>query len=421
MRILSLLLFGALAISSFAQDTTYARKLIKILASEEFHGRGYVNNGDKKSALFIRREMNRSGLKSFDGITYFQPFDLKANTFPDEISLQIDGVNLTPGEDFILNASSCSCAGKAPVSVLDSTVFKNPEAFKAFLKADHSEEVVVVNYLGEKQKHIRDIMKGLARSNSFDAKAVVRITKNKPVFTPSTFVESFCSFQIQKNKWPAQAKEMEFEVENEFYNNYTTNNVIGYIKGESDSIIAISAHYDHVGRLGSDAYFPGANDNASGVAMLLDLAREIGQRDTKPKYSYVFLAFGGEESGLIGSQFFVNNPLFPLQKIKTLLNLDMVGSGEEGITIVNGAVHTADFDLLQQLNSQYQFLPEVKARGKAANSDHHPFSEKGVKAFFIYTRGKHKEYHNVHDQAERLSLHAYEGLFRLILKYTEAL
>ncbi len=419
MRIFLLVLCFAFVSGLAAQDVKYAKSLIKLLSSPEFHGRGYVKKGDKKAAVLIRREMNRAGLSSFDGITFFQPFQLAANTFPKKTLLKVDKEKLEVGVDFVPVASSCSCEGKYNVLLVDSTLYKDSASLVRFFRADHSQEVVVMDFEDEKEKHIREIMKGLARSNSFGAKAIVTLKKKTPIFTPSTSVADFCRFEVLKEKWPKGAEEVELKLKNEFLPSYTTNNVIGYLKGRSDSLIVVTAHYDHVGRIGSDAYFPGANDNASGTAMMLDLARHFGKKKAL-KYTYVFIAFSGEESGLIGSDYFVKNPLFPLENIKVLLNFDMVGSGGEGITVVNGAVHKEDFELMKKLNSEFDLLPEVASRGKAANSDHYPFSARGVKAFFIYTRGDYKEYHNVYDKYDKLPLTEYEDLFRLVVKYIEA-
>lgn len=81
--------------------------------------------------------------------------------------------------------------------------------------------------------------------------------------------------------------------------------MVGYIQGtrKPDSMIVLTAHYDHLGGLGNATYFPGANDNASGISMLLSLARYYSNIDHRPEYTMVFIAFGGEEVGLIGSQF----------------------------------------------------------------------------------------------------------------------
>jgi Zn-dependent M28 family amino/carboxypeptidase len=171
--------------------------------------------------------------------------------------------------------------------------------------------------------------------------------------------------------------------------------------------------------MGKETYFPGANDNASGVGMLLYLAQELSlKRDTN--FNYVFIAFGAEEAGLVGSHYFVEHPLFDLKKIRFLLNTDIMGSGEEGITVVNATLFKPEFDRLTELNLEGNNLPQVKSRGPAANSDHYFFTEKGVPAFFVYTMGPNKHYHDIEDKAEALSYAAFEPLAQLLLGFMKS-
>jgi Zn-dependent M28 family amino/carboxypeptidase len=173
--------------------------------------------------------------------------------------------------------------------------------------------------------------------------------------------------------------------------------------------------------MGSKAYFPGANDNASGVALLLELAAHYARPENRPACSVVFLLFGAEEAGLVGSRYFVAHPLVPLSRIKFLFNLDLLGTGEQGATVVNGRVHEARFGRLAALNEANRYLPALAPRGPAANSDHFPFSEAGVPAFYLYTRGGSTAYHDVNDRPEALSLAGFAGAFRLVRDFLNEL
>ena len=90
-----------------------------------------------------------------------------------------------------------------------------------------------------------------------------------------------------------------------------------------------------------------------------------------------------------------------------------MGSGEHGITAVNGRVFKKEFKLLQKMNRKTQAVPVVKARGKAANSDHYFFTEKGVRSFFVYTMGENKNYHDIFDTYENLNYNSFNGLSKL--------
>lgn len=191
-----------------------------------------------------------------------------------------------------------------------------------------------------------------------------------------------------------------------------TQNVIGYISGEVDTFIMFGAHYDHLGEMGKDVYFPGANDNASGCSMLLNLAKYYSEH--KPHYSIMFSFFSGEEIAILGSHYMSDNPPVDLKKIKFFFNLDMVGTGEEGIKIVNGSIFKQEFNILDTINAHNHYLFKIGRRGEAKNSDHYYFYEKGVPCFFIYTLGGSKDYHNVYDIPDAISLYGYNNLFKLL-------
>ena len=233
--------------------------------------------------------------------------------------------------------------------------------------------------------------------------------------------------EVLESRWPAlsgyRAVYTEGEVDTQLVHNYPTQNLAAIIKGSArpDSFLVVSAHYDHLGTMGKHTYFPGANDNASGVALLLELAAHYARPENRPACSVVFLLFGAEEAGLVGSAYFVQHPLVPLASIKFLLNLDLLGTGEEGATVVNGRVHEAAFTRLTALNAAGHYLPRLTARGRAANSDHYPFSEAGVPAFFLYTRGGSQAYHDINDRPAALSLAGFAGAYGLARDFLDGL
>ena len=158
-------------------------------------------------------------------------------------------------------------------------------------------------------------------------------------------------------------------------------NVLGYLEGEKkDSMLVFTAHYDHLGMMGNETMFPGANDNASGVSLLLNLVKHFSTNP--PEYTVVFIAFAAEEIGLIGSKYFTEHPVFPLSNIKFLINFDLAGTGDDGIQVVNGKIYQQKFDVLTKLNDQDKLLKQIKIRGEACNSDHCMFHAMGVPCFF---------------------------------------
>jgi Zn-dependent M28 family amino/carboxypeptidase len=204
-----------------------------------------------------------------------------------------------------------------------------------------------------------------------------------------------------------------------FDSSFACSNILAVIPGtrRPDSMLVFTAHYDHLGMMGANTTFAGANDNASGAALLLALAAYYARHPLS--YSVAFLFFAGEEAGLYGSKEFTDQPVFPLDKVRFLLNLDLMGNGDEGITVVNATEFPREFRLLQQLNDQDPLLVAVNSRGKAQNSDHYYFTEKGVPSFFWYTLGKRKAYHDVDDLSSTLPFYEANDLQRLIIRFSE--
>tara|TARA_B100000963_G_scaffold283251_1_gene251963 strand:- start:675 stop:1262 length:588 start_codon:yes stop_codon:yes gene_type:complete len=178
---------------------------------------------------------------------------------------------------------------------------------------------------------------------------------------------------------------------------------------KAKSTIMLTAHYDHLGRLGAETFFPGGNDNASGVAMMLSVAERFKDKPLR-NTDVLVVAFAGEEIGLLGSKYLSEHPIIPLNKIKFQLNMDIMGSGEKGITAVNGKVFKKEFKILQKINKRHKAVSIVKPRGKSANSDHHYFTEKGVPGFFIYTMGYNQNYHDIYDTYDALTFSSFERL-----------
>jgi Zn-dependent M28 family amino/carboxypeptidase len=250
-------------------------------------------------------------------------------------------------------------------------------------------------------------------------KGVILLSEKTPYWhvSNSAQVESTIWLKVKKDRLPEGTTSISLKAENTFIPDYATQNVIGFVRGkiQADRFIVFTAHYDHLGMMGNKTIYPGANDNGSGTAMLLDLARYYSQPENQPDYSIVFMAFSGEERGLMGSTFYAEHPLFPLNQIELLINLDMVGTGSDGITIVNATVFPKLFKRFVRLNEEGHFIKEVKERGESCNSDHCPFYQKGVQSIFIYTRGKeHLDYHTPSDNADDFPFTAYNGLFRLL-------
>jgi len=280
---------------------------------------------------------------------------------------------------------------------------------------------VLVDTLGLNRPDFKPEYDRLFTKNAINARVLIKVSDKNLMHTPAVFQSNYSEIELTRSAYSENCKKIFLDIDTEFLENEPSQNLIGYIKGQTDTCIVFSAHYDHLGSMGEGVYFPGAHDNASGTAMVLDIARHYKSLKVKPHYTLIFILFAGEEIGLIGSFYFTENPLFALSKIKFLINIDIVGSGDKGIQVVNGKEFPNQFNILTSINTNKKYLPQIKIRGSAANSDHYPFFVKGVPSFFIYTLGEYKEYHNIYDRADAVPLSGYEGLFRLLLGFVSEL
>jgi aminopeptidase YwaD len=381
MRLLIIYLSFLLSLSLKSQDTVYAREIIKYLTSPQCFGRGYVKKGLSTAEKYITKEIKNQGVEPLFQGSFTQSFFHPVNTFPKKCDVNINGKRLDPGFDFIPDPSSNSAKGKFKLQKVDSV---------RFIYAEGKTRITV---------HL----------------------KNKLTYSVGGNVNNFCGIEIDKTKFKQEPREIELNIKNKIIEKFESKNIACFINGSStnDSIIVFSAHYDHLGGIGEGVFFPGANDNASGVSFVLNLIRHF--KNYPPKYKTVFIFFAGEEAGLLGSKYFVGSKAMDLSKIKFLINLDLLGTGDDGIMVVNGAVFENRFTLLNNINTKEKLVKEVKKRGKAANSDHYWFSEAGVPCFFIYTLGGIKAYHDIYDIERTLPLTDYVDVFTLITKFIEQL
>ena len=189
-------------------------------------------------------------------------------------------------------------------------------------------------------------------------------------------------------------------------------NVVAVLEGEglhADETIVIGAHYDHLGRGGAGSADPGskeihngADDNASGATALIEVARQIVAHGKLPR-RIVFIAFTGEETGLIGSARYVREPLFPLDKTVAMLNLDMVGRLDGNKLIAYGTGTASEFDpLVDKLSKEHGFEVSKKPEGFGP-SDHSSFYSKKIPVLHYFT-GTNSDYHRPSDDFDKLNI-----------------
>lgn len=413
-----------------------AKRTINILCSPQMQGRGYVNKGEQLAASYIAEQFKEIGLLKYKS-SYFQSFNLKSvNTFPKKIQLKSKNYTFQGGKEYLVASFSNSGKGKVGILYLDSAFFESDSALLAFKKVSLKKSAVM--YSDKWTKKIQTEHPAFLEKIQ-EAKAIF-VRTEKLIGVPSPVAYSKPYFEVLDSIFPVyqpldlidlqdlkalkkanKIQTLKFKVKAELVASQPSQNVIGYIKGTATpkKVIVFSAHYDHLGKMGKDVYFAGANDNASGVAMLLELAKYYSENP--PDYSVAFMAFGSEEIGILGSMFYTQNPLFPLKDIQFLINLDLVGTGEKGATVVNATINETEFAVLKKINTENNYLKTIESRGEAANSDHYFFHRNRVPSFFIYLNGGSQAYHDIHDTPQNLSLFAYQNLYELLIEFVNQL
>ncbi|WP_243406375.1 M20/M25/M40 family metallo-hydrolase [Siphonobacter curvatus] len=200
-------------------------------------------------------------------------------------------------------------------------------------------------------------------------------------------------------------------------------NVIGFLNNRASHTIVIGAHYDHLGmgRQGSSLeknpegkIHNGADDNASGVAGLLELARYYAQNGVKEEYNFLFIAFGAEELGLQGSRHFLANPTVPLDQLNFMVCMDMIGRYNPDRGVGVGGVGTSDTwaKVFEGVEASVKFFTDRAGNG---GSDNAAFYAKQIPVLFFHTGG-HDDYHKPTDDVEKIDFKSEVGILNLEIK-----
>lgn len=227
------------------------------------------------------------------------------------------------------------------------------------------------------------------------------------------------TFEPRSKTLPGVAVDLDVAIER---TTVQTKNVVGVLEGagpHADETVVLGAHYDHLGNggvmSGSLAFFSreihnGADDNASGTSMLLEMARRLAARPDPPARRVVFIAFSGEERGLLGSAYYAEHPLYPLAETVAMINYDMVGRlNEKNELTVYGTGTAPGFDaIVDSLGKSAGFTIKKIADG-AGPSDQDTFYRKDVPVLFLFT-GTHKDYHRPSDDTALIN---FTGMARI--------
>ena len=415
----SLLLLLALSVSFGtvqAQDLPRFKKMVRQLSSAKYQGRGYARDGVRKAGKYIAREFEKSGV---DEVT-LQPFTLDINTFNGAMEMWADGRKLAPGIDFSMREYSPGVHGTFPVYHVDTLHFDEDKLFSDLARPEHANCLVCCEFWFT-YRHRAAFSRLQKKDGCTNAGLLYEWT------SPIKFYKAYGEKVVDKPIiWVtpeaiAGVKEVKVNVDNEFLKGYQTENVIAKVEGRRhDGCSVFTAHYDHLGNLGKKVYYPGANDNASGTAAIITLARHYAQH--QPEYDIYFIAFSGEDANLRGSTWFAEHPIVPLEQIRYLFNLDMIGDDNPVQYCEVSDAGMAKYPVFEQVNQALKLFEGLNRGDLAANSDHYPFAVRGVPCIFLENQegSSFPFYHTPNDNMKTVRFDSYEPVFRLVTAFIEA-
>ena len=412
-----LLLLAVAAVQVDAQDLAQYKKVVKELSSSKYQGRGYARDGANKAGNYLEKQFRKAGV---DAVTR-QHFTLDINTFPGKMKLSVDGRKMVAGTDFTLREYSPGVRGTYNLYHIDTLNYDSEKIFRDLAKPEYRNAFVVCDFWFT-YKHREDFQKLQTAGGASNAGLVLTWDEE-----PLKFYKAYGEKVIDKpvlwllsRQIPRGSKTITVDIENEFLKEYRCFNVIASVEGAShDSCYVFTAHYDHLGNLGRRVYYPGANDNASGTATIVTLAAYFAQH--RPKFDMLFIAFSGEDANLRGSEYYALHPVQPMDRIKYLINVDMVGDDNPVQYCETSDAGQRGYELIERINAQKHYFKSLNHGKLAANSDHYPFAKRGIPCIFLENAegSAFPYYHTPLDSWKNAVFDSYEPVFKLITDFIE--
>lgn len=406
---------------------------IRFLADDRLEGRRAGTHGELLAMEYISNQFKQNGLASKGTDGYYQPFDINEGKQINEgTHFIIDDHELKLNDDYFPFAYSPNSTIDAMPAIsvqeagmpwfinlkdvidenasnphFDLTEYIHQQAFD--LKKKGATALIFYNTSGQ-DDHLKFDGKDKAENTGIP---VIYVT---PTAAKKYFKDLSASLDTKLKVDIGQKKRI-------------GHNVIGFIDNGAPMTVVLGAHFDHLGygedgntmlRTGEHVIYNGADDNASGTAALIELSRLV-KNSKLTKNNYLFIAFSGEELGLFGSKYFVDNPTITLSNINYMINMDMVGRLNDSTKVLTiGGYGTSPEwgSLFTQKNKKYSFVIKVDSSGTGP-SDHTSFYRKDIPVLFFFT-GIHADYHKPTDDYDKINyigeLNIVNYIFSLIEK-----
>lgn len=469
-KIFLIILFLSLGVRSFSQtksfesviDKTDLRNYITILTSDSLNGRFTGTVGQKKAAKFISKKFKEIGLIDINNSEYLEKFNLSQTKWG-QVYLKTESKKLDNFVSFIYHGKPNN--DEVEIEIIFGGLGKKEHLEK--IDVENRFVLVFIDNLRAPNKSIRDLKERKALglilvnpNNSAQFESVKRTQKDFFLKERMTFPRNDSSAnrtinfldqctiptnQLKEIMGKSQSQLNKLIKSNKIENcpiskvkikreriieNIETENVIGFIKGNSDETILISAHYDHLGEKGK-FYYPGADDNASGVSALLELAEKFS--DIKNlKYNIVFLATSAEEVGLLGSRYHANHSNFKPENIIVNLNMDMISRIDSKHNKKDSYLYSIGTDinpeiaiyfkkadsLFSDCYFDYSYDNSNDSSGVYHRSDQYSFYNKKIPSIMLFS-GLHEDYHKVSDKVDKIDFDLLENRVKLISEVIE--
>ncbi len=436
-------------------------KTVEYLASPELQGRLGGSEGYYKAADFMVSEFKNLGLKPIGGGGYFQNFNVEYNEIISPCNFGIINYDgsikyYKLGDDFVCRGFTGS--GKFSTEVVFAGYgFSNADNnFDEYTDVEVNGKIVMMFKqtpgwkLGEEnwnqslryragiayskgavgiifvskpndanpQKPIGSVMDGEGEQIEnfpmihldLSAADELLLKTNKDLKSLQTEIDD------SKNPKSFNTEQKVFmEINAKYEKNRKTMNIAGLLEGSDPTLkneyLIIGAHLDHAGGQAGEIYFPGANDNASGSASVLEMARTFINSGVKPKRSIVFILFSNEESGLNGAKYYAENPLVPIEKTVAMFNNDCIGYGDS-IQIGNGKSAPQLWQITRSIDSLYT-KSMIMRSWNGGGADAEPFHKKGIPSLYFVTYFSYTHLHLMSDKPETLNPVTFEKICKL--------
>lgn len=417
---------------------------VRYLADDALEGRATASPGERCAGDYIAARFRALGLSpAGERASYFQPFPVRvgARLGPGN-TLTLADRTYTPGADWIPYGFSARGQADAPALYGEYGITRPGEPEDVYSRADLHGKIVVVEAGDPNSPDGRSLyadphFKARVAAERGAAALIVLLRPDHPLPDPTTELRPSAGIPALAARGAAADAIRDAARRGASIRLHTAieprmeqaRNVAAVLPGTDPRlrgrIIVIGAHYDHLGRGGEGSLAPdatgtihnGADDNASGTAAMLEIARRLATGPQRPGHSTLFLAFSGEERGLLGSAHYVSHPTVPLDSVIAMLNLDMVGRLRDDRLTVMGVGTAKEWRaIIEQANARLPrpFTLALTDDGFGP-SDHSSFYARGIPVLHLFTNA-HEDYHRPTDDWDRLNA---EGLERVLSFVTE--